>query len=154
MPQSLAVGAFVFGAVLLIIGLVGGGFKLFGAEMPGGVSDRNRGVAFVLGIVFILVPLFAERGTDIKGPSPTPTPTPIPNPAPPVPAPVVQPEIPKPSYVPAVYYAEARCSATGAWGWAKAVSPDAAMSQAVSNCISYGGIPACCSNGTTWRRIQ
>lgn len=53
MPQTLTLGAFILGAILLFIGLVGGGFKLFGAEIPVGISCTNRKIAFTLGILFI-----------------------------------------------------------------------------------------------------
>jgi hypothetical protein len=53
MPQNLVIGAFGFGAILLVLGLVGGGFKLFGAEIPAGVSSISRKIAFGFGIVFV-----------------------------------------------------------------------------------------------------
>ena len=34
MPQNLSIAAFVLGAILLLVAIVGGGFKLFGAEIP------------------------------------------------------------------------------------------------------------------------
>jgi hypothetical protein len=33
MPENLKIGAFVFGAILVLIALLGGNFKIFGAEV-------------------------------------------------------------------------------------------------------------------------
>ncbi|NTU59945.1 MAG: hypothetical protein HGA98_02675, partial [Deltaproteobacteria bacterium] len=77
MPQSLAIGAFVFGAVLLLLALAGGGFKLFGAEVSGVAGRTARVVSFLLGLALIGVGLSREVGP------PAPAPTPAPAPAPP-----------------------------------------------------------------------
>jgi hypothetical protein len=55
MPQSLAMGAFVLGAVLLLISLLSGGFKIFGAEVSGTTGIIGRLVAFVIGIFFLVI---------------------------------------------------------------------------------------------------
>ncbi len=56
MPDNLKIGAFVFGAVLVLIALLGGNFKLFGAEVAATISNRFlRFVAFALGITFWVV---------------------------------------------------------------------------------------------------
>jgi hypothetical protein len=60
MPESLTIAAFVFGAVLMLLSLVGGGFKLFGAEVSGTVGTLGRTVAFALGGVLITVGLLRE----------------------------------------------------------------------------------------------
>jgi hypothetical protein len=60
MPESLTIATFVFGAVLTLLSLVGGGFKLFGAEVPGTAGTLGRTVAFVLGGVLITVGLLRE----------------------------------------------------------------------------------------------
>jgi hypothetical protein len=60
MPENLTLAAFVFGAVLTLLSLVGGGFKLFGAEVPGTAGTLGRLVAFVLGGVLITVGLLRE----------------------------------------------------------------------------------------------
>jgi hypothetical protein len=72
MPSSISVAAFVLGAILLLVALVGGGFKLFGAEIPVGASDRNRVVAMVLGLALIGGTLWFGRQPDGSPPSPVP----------------------------------------------------------------------------------
>lgn len=62
MPGSLAIGAFVLGAVLLLVAVVGGQFKVFAAEVSGSVGPVARGFAGVLGLVFVLVGLSKEFG--------------------------------------------------------------------------------------------
>jgi hypothetical protein len=53
MPQSLNIGAFVFGAVLVLLSLVVGKFKLFGAEVDGTVGKVGRVIAFLFGVFLI-----------------------------------------------------------------------------------------------------
>jgi hypothetical protein len=53
MPQSLSIGAFVFGAVLVLLSLVVGKFKLFGAEVDGTVGKAGRVIAFLFGVFLI-----------------------------------------------------------------------------------------------------
>lgn len=54
MPPSLAIGAFVLGAVLLLISLVRGNFKLFGAEVSGTAGGFARIIAFLAGVTLIV----------------------------------------------------------------------------------------------------
>jgi hypothetical protein len=42
MPENLAIGAFVLGSVLLLVSLLSGGFKLFGAEVSGTTGRIGR----------------------------------------------------------------------------------------------------------------
>jgi hypothetical protein len=53
MPQTVEIGAFVLGAVLLLLALVSGGFKIFGAEISAAVNKPARVIAFLLGLSFI-----------------------------------------------------------------------------------------------------
>jgi hypothetical protein len=69
MPQSLSIAAFVFGAVLVLLSLVVGKFKLFGAEIDGTVSKASRVIAFLFGIFLI------ARGLDL-GANQQPVPAP------------------------------------------------------------------------------
>lgn len=55
MPQTLAIGAFVLGAVFLLIAVLKGGFKIFGAEVSSSAGTGGRLVAGVLGLVLIVV---------------------------------------------------------------------------------------------------
>lgn len=55
MPQNLAIGSFVLGGVLLLIAVVGGGFKIFGAEVSGAAGPKARIAAAVLGVAFVTI---------------------------------------------------------------------------------------------------
>jgi hypothetical protein len=70
MPGSLTIGAFVFGAVLLLLALVGGNFKMFGAEVSSTVGKSIRILSFALGVGFVAFALLAGN-IDIP-PRPTP----------------------------------------------------------------------------------
>lgn len=76
MPENLKIGAFVFGAVLVLIAILGGNFKLFGAEVASSVSSPLlRFVAFALGAIFFIVamhPLDEEMPVDSSSPSQKP----------------------------------------------------------------------------------
>jgi hypothetical protein len=61
MPASLTIGAFVLGGVLLLIAVLRGGFKLFGAEVSGTAGGGGRLIAFITGIV-LLVTAFISNG--------------------------------------------------------------------------------------------
>ena len=60
MPQSITIAAFVFGAVLLLIALVGGGFKIFGAEVSGKAGSAGRFLAGLAGVVLLCIGLFGS----------------------------------------------------------------------------------------------
>jgi hypothetical protein len=53
MPQTLTIGIFVLGAVMLLLALVSGGFKVFGSEMPGVVNRSARVLAFLIGALLV-----------------------------------------------------------------------------------------------------
>lgn len=61
MPASLSIAIFIFGAVLLLIGLLGGAFKLFGTEVTGTVGPCVRIAALILGGGFIAWGLAIEH---------------------------------------------------------------------------------------------
>lgn len=69
MPQSLSIAAFVLGAVLLLIALVSGGFKIFGAEVSGAGGTVARSIAFVIGLILIVYALYNPAG-DVSGGTP------------------------------------------------------------------------------------
>jgi hypothetical protein len=52
-PSNLTIAAFVFGAVLLLLALAGGKFKLFGAQVSGTIGKFARILAFVIGVGLI-----------------------------------------------------------------------------------------------------
>jgi hypothetical protein len=52
-PQNITVAVFVFGAILLLLALSSGGFKLFGAEMSGASGHVPRAISGVLGALLI-----------------------------------------------------------------------------------------------------
>lgn len=80
MPESLALGAFVLGAVLLLLSLINGGFKIFGAEVSGTTGTAGRLVAFVAGLIFLIVG-FSYTAEPSSTPLPPP---PVIPPSPPV----------------------------------------------------------------------
>ncbi len=55
MPPSITIAAFVLGAVLILIALLGGGFKIFGAEVTGKTGWVGRVVAGLAGTILIAV---------------------------------------------------------------------------------------------------
>ncbi|HEX4133754.1 MAG TPA: hypothetical protein VHY84_03955 [Bryobacteraceae bacterium] len=62
MPQSIAIGLLVLGGVLLLIAILGGNFKIFGAEIGEKISSGPiRLLAGVLGIAFIFLALSPGR---------------------------------------------------------------------------------------------
>ncbi len=73
MPSSIAIAAFVLGAVLLLIAVLGGQFKIYAAEVSGSVGGRVRILAGVLGAFFIVVGLLGNPfGSTTTGPTPIP----------------------------------------------------------------------------------
>ena len=51
MPGNLLVAVFVFGAVLILIALLGGSLKIFGADIPTKLEHRKRAVSGILGTI-------------------------------------------------------------------------------------------------------
>lgn len=64
MPPTLSIGAFVLGGVLLLISVLGGGFKLFGAEVTGTARGVARFVSFFAGVVLIVTGLVRGDGKE------------------------------------------------------------------------------------------
>ena len=60
MPDSITIAAFVLGAVLLLIAILRGGFKIFGAEIEGTAGRFGRIFAGLLGIFLIAIGLFSS----------------------------------------------------------------------------------------------
>jgi hypothetical protein len=70
LPQSMTIAAFVFGAVLLLIALLGGGFKIFGAEVSGKAGAFGRPIAGVTGMILLILGLFGSSSLDKSTSSP------------------------------------------------------------------------------------
>ena len=58
MPENITIAAFILGAVMLLISVVGGKFKIFGAEVSGVAGPAGRVMAGVAGTIFIGIGLF------------------------------------------------------------------------------------------------
>ncbi len=95
MPSTLTLAVFVFGAVLLLIAIHGGPFKIFAAQITGKVSHVGRLAAGVVGVVMIVLairmgyqnpnpPVIANEPRPLNPGPPNPGP---PNPNPPNPVP-------------------------------------------------------------------
>jgi PQQ-dependent catabolism-associated CXXCW motif protein len=93
MPETLAIGIFVLGAVMLLLALVSGSFKIFGSEMPGVSSRTARVIAFVIGAGLVGFSLYHFQFEGDHGPKPASAPAPgapsqdQPTPVPAAPAP-------------------------------------------------------------------
>lgn len=58
MPESIPLGLLVLGGVLILIGFLGGNFKLFGAEVAATISNRYlRFTAIVFGVALVILAL-------------------------------------------------------------------------------------------------
>jgi hypothetical protein len=58
MPQSISIGLLVLGGVLLLVAIIGGNFKIFGAEVDAKISNVPlRLLAGMLGLSFVLLAL-------------------------------------------------------------------------------------------------
>ena len=53
MPANIALGAFIVGAILLLLAVSHGGFKIFGAEMSGAEGRAPRIVAGLCGALLL-----------------------------------------------------------------------------------------------------
>src|SRR5271167_1846474 len=72
MPQSITIAAFVLGAVLLLIAILRGGFKIFGAEVDGTAGRFGRIFAGLLGVILIAIGLFSSLYRPLLQPSASP----------------------------------------------------------------------------------
>ncbi|MBD2256780.1 hypothetical protein [Pseudanabaena sp. FACHB-2040] len=56
MSQSLSITALIAGVIFIILGLTGGGFKIFGAEIASSISNKYlRFIATAFGIIFLII---------------------------------------------------------------------------------------------------
>jgi len=65
MPETIEIGTFVVGIVLGLVALLGGGFKIFGAEVPK-VGWIVRGIALPVGVIFIYFGLAGPPNLSFK----------------------------------------------------------------------------------------
>jgi hypothetical protein len=63
MPENITIAAFVLGAVMLLIAIVGGKFKIFGAEVSAMAGPTGRTFAGVLGSILIAIGLYSSLPT-------------------------------------------------------------------------------------------
>jgi hypothetical protein len=82
MPQNIEVAAFVLGAVLLLLALTTGGFKIFGAEMHGTAGRWSRALAGIGGAALLGLTLWHTlQDGAVAPPAPAPANAPAPAPA-------------------------------------------------------------------------
>ena len=71
MPDNLRIGVFAFGAVLILVALLGGNFKLFGAEVASTVSNHIlRFIAFALGAMLVALAIQGYHFNEASAPPP------------------------------------------------------------------------------------
>lgn len=85
MPENIKIGAFVLGAIFLLIAILGGNFKIFGAEVAATVTNRAlRFITFILGATLLIVTMLPPASISIRDDKSTETPsspqTPSPSP--------------------------------------------------------------------------
>jgi hypothetical protein len=120
MPDNVAIAVFVFGAILILIAIIGGEFKLFGSEISKSVTNKwSRFFCFLFGVAFLVpaldiklpllgtnAPLSHEK-TPVQEITPTSDPTPNPTSIPtPTPTPTQEPELEPKSSSTEVYIPE------------------------------------------------
>ena len=60
MPENITIAAFVSGAVMLLIAIIGGNFKIFGAEVSAMAGPSGRTFAGIAGAIFIAFGLYSS----------------------------------------------------------------------------------------------
>jgi hypothetical protein len=76
MPPTITIGVFALGAVLTLIGIMGGAFKIFGTEISGTTGNVPRWIAGILGVLLIGVGIYGSQPDTIKVSQSQPTPEP------------------------------------------------------------------------------
>jgi hypothetical protein len=62
MPENLPLALVIVGAILLLIALLGGQFKLFGAEVPGTVGRASRWMSGLAGVILLAAGVYVGSG--------------------------------------------------------------------------------------------
>ena len=76
MPDNLRISVFAFGAVLTLVALLGGNFKLFGAEVASTVSNPIlRFLAFALGAMLVALAIQGYHFEESSAPPPLSSPS-------------------------------------------------------------------------------
>jgi hypothetical protein len=76
MPNSIQIGEFVLGALCFLIAILGGNFKLFGAEVATSVPNpRLRFLAFVIGALFLVMAIYPNPSIETNYPHPPVSPS-------------------------------------------------------------------------------
>ena len=70
MPGSVSIAAFVFGALLILVAILGGGFKAFGDEISEKVGTPLRVVAGAIGAVVLVTVLLHIVQQSLTDPGP------------------------------------------------------------------------------------
>jgi|GEM_PF-6398909 hypothetical protein len=60
MPSTIELALVVLGAILILISVLGGKFKIFGADIEGSTDRFGRIIAFVLGLIFIFIAIVMD----------------------------------------------------------------------------------------------
>ena len=76
MPANIALGAFIIGAILLLLAVSHGGFKIFGAEMSGAEGRAPRIVAGLCGALLLGFGAWQSTRSDASAHAELPTPAP------------------------------------------------------------------------------
>ncbi len=135
MPESIAIAAFVFGAVLFLIAIAGGNLKIFGSEISNSVSNPGlRAVSFFVGTFFLVISVASildepsvpsssppynnnssEQNSDFQSPTTS-------------------------------FSATSYCSMTDVYGYGEHSDVSTAQDLAIDDCIYAGGVPDCCAS--------
>jgi hypothetical protein len=64
MPENITIAAFILAAVMLLIAIVGGKFKIFGVEVSAMASSTGRIFAGVIGTILLAIGLYSSLPTN------------------------------------------------------------------------------------------
>ena len=121
MPETVHIGQFVLGAVLLLVAIAGGQIELFGASVQAAVSNRYiRLLVGAMGLFFLLPTILAILREVLPAPTTPATPTMVaivtptspPATVPPTAAPTAAPKAPPPTAAPAAVPTASKPAAT------------------------------------------
>ncbi|NJK51787.1 MAG: hypothetical protein HC936_01505 [Leptolyngbyaceae cyanobacterium SU_3_3] len=115
MPETFAIGIFVASIIFILIGVLGGEFKIFGAEISKTISNPIlRTISGFFGGFLFLVSVsvfFSESAGDFTN----------------------------------TFSATSHCSARDVYGYGESSNVESAQKEAIGDCIRNGGVPDCCA---------